>query len=62
MAPKFSYVRPASLAEAVRLLADYGDDARILDGGQSLIPTLNMRLSQPKLLIDVNRIDELKGI
>jgi carbon-monoxide dehydrogenase medium subunit len=44
------------------LLAEHGDDARILAGGQSLMPVLNMRLSQPKLLIDINRIDALKGI
>ena len=61
-APRFSYVRPESLDEALRLLAQHGEDARILAGGQSLIPTLNMRLSQPKLLIDINRIDALRGI
>ncbi len=61
-APKFSYVRATSIAHAVQLLAEHGDDARILAGGQSLMPTLNMRLSRPKLLIDVNRIDALKGI
>ena len=61
-APRFSYVRPESLDQALRLLAEHGDDARILAGGQSLMPVLNMRLSQPKLLIDINRIDALKGI
>jgi carbon-monoxide dehydrogenase medium subunit len=61
-APRFSYVRPQSLEHALRLLAEHGDDARILAGGQSLMPVLNMRLSQPKLLIDINRIDALKGI
>ena len=61
-APRFSYVRPESLEQAIRLLAEHGEDARILAGGQSLMPTLNMRLSQPKLLIDINRIDALKGI
>jgi carbon-monoxide dehydrogenase medium subunit len=61
-APRFSYVRPERLDEALRLLAQHGEDARILAGGQSLMPTLNMRLSQPKLLIDINRIDALKGI
>jgi aerobic carbon-monoxide dehydrogenase medium subunit len=60
--PRFSYVRAESLAHAVRLLAEHGDEARILAGGQSLMPTLNMRLSQPKLLIDINRLDALKGI
>jgi aerobic carbon-monoxide dehydrogenase medium subunit len=61
-APRFSYVRPESFEHALRLLAEHGDDARILAGGQSLMPVLNMRLSQPKLLIDINRIDALKGI
>jgi carbon-monoxide dehydrogenase medium subunit len=61
-APRFSYVRPQSLDHVLRLLAEHGDDARILAGGQSLMPVLNMRLSQPKLLIDINRIDALKGI
>ncbi len=61
-APKFSYVRPESLDAVFALLARHGDDARILAGGQSLMPTLNMRLSQPGLLIDINRIDALKGI
>ena len=41
---------------------EHGDEARILAGGQSLMPTLNMRLSQPRLLIDINRLDALKGI
>jgi carbon-monoxide dehydrogenase medium subunit len=61
-APRFSYVRPESLDHVLRLLAEHGEDARILAGGQSLVPVLNMRLSQPKLLIDINRIDALKGI
>lgn len=61
-APRFSYMRPQSLEHALRLLAEHGDDARILAGGQSLMPLLNMRLSQPRLLIDINRIDALKGI
>jgi carbon-monoxide dehydrogenase medium subunit len=61
-APRFTYVRAESLEHAIRLLAEHGDDARILAGGQSLMPTLNMRLSQPKVLIDINRVDALKGI
>ena len=61
-APRFSYVRPESLGSALELLAEHGDEARILAGGQSLMPTLNMRLSEPRLLIDINRIDALKGI
>ena len=61
-APKFNYVRATSIAHALELLARHGDDAGILAGGQSLMPTLNMRLSSPKLLIDINRLDDLAGI
>ena len=61
-APRFKYVRAESLEQALRLLDDHGEDARILAGGQSLMPTLNMRLSQPELLIDINRLDGLSGI
>jgi len=61
-APKFSYVRAESVEETLRLLDEHGDEARILAGGQSLMPTLNMRLSQPRLLIDINRLELLKGI
>jgi carbon-monoxide dehydrogenase medium subunit len=61
-APRFSYVRAESVQHALRLLAEHGEEARVLAGGQSLMPTLNMRLSQPKLLIDINRIEALKGI
>lgn len=61
-APKFSYVRAESVEHAVKLLAQHGEDARVLAGGQSLMPTLNMRLSSPKVLIDINRLDRLKGI
>jgi carbon-monoxide dehydrogenase medium subunit len=60
--PKFAYIRAESVAQVLNLLAEHGDDARILAGGQSLMPTLNMRLSQPDLLIDINRLDVLKGI
>jgi len=59
---RFSYVRAESLAHAVRLLGEHGDEARILAGGQSLMPTLNMRLSSPRLLIDINRLEALSGI
>ena len=61
-APKFSYTRPDNIDQALALLSEHGDDARILAGGQSLMPTLNMRLSQPEILIDINRLDDLKGI
>jgi aerobic carbon-monoxide dehydrogenase medium subunit len=61
-APKFSYVRADSVEQVLELLDRHGDDARILAGGQSLMPTLNMRLSQPRLLIDINRLHVLAGI
>jgi aerobic carbon-monoxide dehydrogenase medium subunit len=61
-APKFSYVRAESIEQVLRLLDEHGEEARILAGGQSLLPTLNMRLSQPRLLIDINGLDALKGI
>jgi len=61
-APRFSYVRAESVSHAVQLLAEHGEEARVLAGGQSLMPTLNMRLSQPRLLIDINRLEALAGI
>jgi len=61
-APRFDFVRAESVAHALELLDRYGPDARILAGGQSLMPTLNMRLSHPEILIDINRLDDLKGI
>ena len=61
-APKFSYTRANSVDQVLTLLSEHGEDARILAGGQSLMPTLNMRLSQPEILIDINRLDALKGI
>ena len=61
-APRFAYARPASLAEALALLAEYKDDARVLAGGQSLVPMLNFRVAAPKVLVDINRIAGLSGI
>jgi carbon-monoxide dehydrogenase medium subunit len=58
----FAYVRAASLDQTFDLLARYGDEARVLAGGQSLIPTLNLRLSAPALLVDINGLAELAGI
>jgi aerobic carbon-monoxide dehydrogenase medium subunit len=60
--PKFDYHAPASVEEALALLARYGGDAKILAGGQSLVPLLNFRLSRPAALIDLNRIAELAYI
>lgn len=61
-AAAFAYHRPASVKEAVDLLAEYGDDAKILAGGQSLVPMLAMRLTHFDNLIDISRIDELRSI
>jgi aerobic carbon-monoxide dehydrogenase medium subunit len=58
----FAYHRPASLEEAFDVLARYGPDARILAGGQSLVPALNMRLAQPAAVVDINRLPGLDGI
>ncbi|WP_308111527.1 FAD binding domain-containing protein, partial [Peribacillus frigoritolerans] len=59
---KFNYLRPSSLEEAVHYLSEYGDDAKVLSGGQSLIPLLNMRLSTPKYIIDIGRVGGLSYI
>ncbi|HYQ08680.1 MAG TPA: FAD binding domain-containing protein [Xanthobacteraceae bacterium] len=55
----FDYIRPDTVEEAVTLLAEYGDDARILAGGQSLVPMLNLRLVEADALIDVSRVAAL---
>jgi 2-furoyl-CoA dehydrogenase FAD binding subunit len=58
----FQYLRPTTLGQALEYLADYGDEARILAGGQSLIPMMNFRLLDSTVLIDIRHIDELKSI
>src|SRR5579885_1571817 len=60
--PRFQYAVPATLQEALELLAHHGPDAKVLAGGQSLVPLLNMRLATPAYLIDINRIAELDYI
>jgi 2-furoyl-CoA dehydrogenase FAD binding subunit len=55
----FDYIRVDSADEAVALLDEYGDDARILAGGQSLMPMLNMRVAQPRVLLDISRAADL---
>jgi carbon-monoxide dehydrogenase medium subunit len=57
--PRFEYAAPHQTDEVVTLLAQHGDRAKVLAGGQSLVPLLNFRLAQPELLIDVNRVREL---
>ena len=54
--PKFEYLRPTSIKEAVAALAAAGDDGKIIAGGQSLVPMMNFRLLSPSVLIDINRI------
>jgi carbon-monoxide dehydrogenase medium subunit len=61
-APPFLYRRPHDLDEALALLADNAGGAQVLAGGQSLVPGLNMRLSSPEMLVDINRIGALRGI
>ena len=61
-APRFAYARPASVAEALALLAQHKDEARVLAGGQSLVPMMNFRVATPKVLVDINRIAALAGI
>ena len=58
----FEYHRAATLAETFDLLDRYGDDGRLLAGGQSLVPALNLRLAAPRAVIDINRIPDLDGI
>ncbi len=58
----FDYHAPRTLAETVGLLAEYGDDGKILAGGQSLVPAMNFRLARPAALIDINGVDELAYI
>lgn len=58
----FSYVSPASVEEAVALLHDYGDTAKLLAGGQSLLPMMNFRLARPACIIDLNRVPGLDYI
>ena len=59
---KFDYVRPGSLDEAVSALAGGGDDAKVIAGGQSLLPLLRLRLAYPELLVDVGDLGELRGV
>jgi 2-furoyl-CoA dehydrogenase FAD binding subunit len=58
----FDYVRPDSVDEAIALLAEHGEEARVLAGGQSLMAMLNLRLADPQVLIDVSRLSELDTI
>ncbi len=59
---KFDYVRPSSVGDAVTALAGGGDDAKVIAGGQSLLPLLRLRLAYPSLLVDVGGLDDLVGV
>jgi aerobic carbon-monoxide dehydrogenase medium subunit len=59
---KFDYVRPSSVGDAVTALASGGEDAKVIAGGQSLLPLLRLRLSYPELLVDIGGLDELSGV
>jgi carbon-monoxide dehydrogenase medium subunit len=61
-APAFDYVRVASLSEAFAALGQHGDGAKLLAGGQSLVPALNLRLLAPEILVDLNGVAELRGV
>lgn len=58
----FDYLAPTTVEEAVAALAEHGDDAKVLAGGQSLLPVLRMRLNAPEVVIDLGRIESLRGV
>ncbi|MFC0546885.1 FAD binding domain-containing protein [Kutzneria chonburiensis] len=58
----FEYARPSTVEEAVRALAEAGEDAKVLAGGQSLLPVLRMRLAAPTMVVDLGRVPELRGV
>jgi carbon-monoxide dehydrogenase medium subunit len=60
--PAFEYLRPKTISEAIAFLQQYGDGAKILSGGQSLIPMMKFRLARPAYLVDINRISGLSYI
>jgi CO/xanthine dehydrogenase FAD-binding subunit len=60
--PRFDYYDPRSLDEALALFDRHGDDAKVLAGGQSLMPLLNMRLARPNIVVDINQIKELNYV
>ena len=60
--PRFDYHQPRSVGEAIALLQHYGGEAKVLAGGHSLLPMMKLRFAQPQHLVDINRIDALRGI
>jgi len=61
-APPFKYARAETLDDALGVLVSHGDEARVIAGGQSLMPMMNMRVANPGVLVDINRLDALRGI
>jgi carbon-monoxide dehydrogenase medium subunit len=61
-AAAFSYVRATSVGEAIALLAEHGERSKVLSGGQSLMPAMNLRLLTPELIVDIGALDELRGV
>ena len=61
-APAFAYARATSVGNAIALLAEHGERAKVLSGGQSLMPAMNLRLLAPELIVDIGALDELRGI
>jgi len=59
---KFEYIRPTNLDEALSLLTKHGEDAKLLAGGQSLIPIMKLRLARPRVLIDIANLKELRAV
>jgi aerobic carbon-monoxide dehydrogenase medium subunit len=60
--PAFEYLKPSSISEAIALLQQHGEDAKLLAGGQSLVPMMKLRIARPKVLIDIHRISGLNYI
>src|SRR5712692_9210459 len=60
--PRLEYFAPSTLDEAVEILGRYGGEAKVLAGGQSLLPVMKLRLAEPKALVDINRIPNLSYI
>ncbi len=58
----FEYLKPSNISEAIALLQQHGEDAKILAGGQSLVPMMKLRIARPKVLIDIHRISDLNYI
>lgn len=59
---QFDYLAPTTVADALAALAEHGDDAKVIAGGQSLLPVLRMRLNAPEVIVDLGRIEELRGV